>query len=216
MPSPVIPSDICELKPTASTPPCDAVKTLFFNLPDLLCEFFGWMLNADGTISEEFKRELNAFPAGLQVNFAGLTVPAGFLYCNGGAYKQADYPYLYLAIGTRFGAGNGIDEFQVPNMGGRVVVGVSPTEGYTLAQTGGQTEVTLTEDQIPSVLIPVEGSGIVGDQVDGELKTGAGEEVGWASEQTTSRFGRTIDLGDALQPVTTLMPFIVMTPCIKT
>lgn len=218
MPSPVIPSDFCDLKPTPSTSPCAAIKTLFFDLPDLWCTFMSWMFNADGTLSDAFKREVNAVPAGTIVNFGGLTVPAGFLYCNGGAYKQADYPYLYAAIGVRFGVGNGVDEFQVPNCGGRVVVGVSPTEGYSLAQTGGDSAPLLTADQMPPIpfaINPSASTAISGDAVEGNLGASEGINLKFVTTQESTKFASTVDLGDAQQPIDVLMPFIVLTPCIK-
>jgi len=214
MPSPVVPSDFCELAPDPTTPPCDALKRIFFDYPDLLCTFFSWMFNANGTLSDDFKREVNAVPAGMQMYFGGLVAPSGFLVCNGGAYKQADYPYLYGAIGVRYGTGNGIDEFQVPDLGGRVVVGVG--SGYQVAEAGGSEDVTLTEENMPSHAhtIGLEGTGLVGDATDGQLDIPDGGTIDWRTH-TTSRYGTTLESGDGIAH-NNMMPFLVLTPCIKT
>lgn len=47
----------------------------------------------------------NVFPAGVMMPFAGGTPPAGWLLCYGQSLLRADYPNLYLAIGTTYGPG---------------------------------------------------------------------------------------------------------------
>jgi len=44
-------------------------------------------------------------PAGVITQYAGVTAPAGWLFCNGANLLPADYPALYRAIGQNFGAG---------------------------------------------------------------------------------------------------------------
>ena len=63
--------------------------------------------------------------------FAGDTPPEGHLVCNGSAISRAAYPELFAAIGTRYGAGDGVSTFNLPNTedrfprfaGGELVVG---------------------------------------------------------------------------------------------
>lgn len=47
--------------------------------------------------------------------FAGDTPPEGHLVCNGGAVSRTAYPELFAAIGTRYGAGDGVSTFNLPN-----------------------------------------------------------------------------------------------------
>ena len=62
---------------------------------------------------------------------AGDTPPEGHLVCNGGAVSRTAYPELFAAIGTRYGAGDGVSTFNLPNTedrfprfaGGGLVVG---------------------------------------------------------------------------------------------
>jgi microcystin-dependent protein len=44
-------------------------------------------------------------PAGVITQYAGVTAPAGWLFCNGVNYLPEDYPALFRAIGQNFGAG---------------------------------------------------------------------------------------------------------------
>lgn len=85
---------------------------------------------------------------GVVVMYAGTTAPSGALMCNGAAVSRTAYARLFAAIGTAYGAGDGSTTFNVPNLNGRVVVGVGSAGG--LGATGGAAEVTLTEAQIPS------------------------------------------------------------------
>lgn len=87
-------------------------------------------------------------PAGLIEPFSGSTVPAGFLLCDGSAVSRSDYAALFEVIGTTFGAGDGSTTFNLPDLGGRVPLGVS--QGHALGTTGGSETVTLTESELPA------------------------------------------------------------------
>ena len=67
----------------------------------------------------------NAVPVGSFLCFAGNTVPAGYLLCNGAAVSRATYAALFAVIGTLYGAGDGSTTFNLPNLNGRVLQGVS-------------------------------------------------------------------------------------------
>lgn len=66
------------------------------------------------------------------------SIPSGYLLCDGASYLRADYPDLFAIIGTTFGAVDGT-HFNVPNLKGRMVVGLdaAQVEFDTLAETGG-------------------------------------------------------------------------------
>ena len=85
--------------------------------------------------------------AGFIYPLASATIPDGFLLCDGAAYKRTEYPELFAAIGTIYGAGDGETTFNVPNLSTRVPVGVG--DDYYLGATGGEAEHTLTIDEIP-------------------------------------------------------------------
>lgn len=78
--------------------------------------------------------------------FAGTTPPAGWLLCNGASQLRSDYPDLFAAIGTTFGAVDGT-HFTLPDYRGRSPIGVGTGAGLTartLGGTVGAETVTLT------------------------------------------------------------------------
>ena len=62
--------------------------------------------------STAFVRDI--MPAGVIVPFAGTTVPAGYLLCDGSAVSRTTYADLFAAIGTTYGAGDGNTTFNLP------------------------------------------------------------------------------------------------------
>ena len=87
-------------------------------------------------------------PAGIVMPFAGSTAPQGYLLCDGSAVSRADYADLFTAIGTVYGAGDGATTFNLPDLSGRVVLGVS--QSHALGTTGGEATHTLTEQELPA------------------------------------------------------------------
>ena len=87
-------------------------------------------------------------PAGIIMPFAGTTAPEGYLMCDGSAVSRTTYATLFGVIGTTFGAGDGSTTFNVPDISGRVPLGVSST--HLLGSTGGSETVTLTEQELPA------------------------------------------------------------------
>jgi len=85
-------------------------------------------------------------PVGKIDMFAGSSAPSGWFICDGSAISRLDYPELYAVIGTTYGAGDGSLTFNLPDLQGRVPVGVSSS--YALASTGGSTTVKLTDAQM--------------------------------------------------------------------
>jgi microcystin-dependent protein len=80
------------------------------------------------------------------VNFA----PVGWALCNGQLLDISQYQALYTLIGTTYG-GNGQTTFALPNLQGRVAVGVGQGPGlsnYVLGQLAGTESVTLNVNQI--------------------------------------------------------------------
>lgn len=84
--------------------------------------------------------------------YAGDTIPAGWLECNGQAVSRTTYSTLFTAIGTKWGSGDGSSTFNVPNLKGRALVGqdTSQTEFDVIGETGGAKTVTLGTTHIPA------------------------------------------------------------------
>ena len=83
------------------------------------------------------------FPAGLVAPFAGSVAPNGWLNCDGSAVSRTTFAVLFAAIGTAYGVGDGSSTFNLPDLRGRVVVGVKSSDGdfNALGKTGGQKDL---------------------------------------------------------------------------
>lgn len=79
--------------------------------------------------------------------FAGNFAPAGWMFCEGQLLPISEYETLFNLIGTTYG-GDGQSTFALPDLRGRIPVHMG--NGFTLAETGGVEEVTLTVSQIPA------------------------------------------------------------------
>lgn len=86
--------------------------------------------------------------AGSIYMYAGNTVPQGFLQCDGSAVSRTTYADLFAAIGTVYGAGDGSDTFNLPDLSGKVTICTSSQ--HQLGSTGGSETVTLVADNLPS------------------------------------------------------------------
>ena len=74
--------------------------------------------------------------------FAGATAPSGWLICDGSAISRTTYSTLYAVIGTTYGSGDGSTTFNLPDLRGRVAVGVgngtaTGHTNHTLGQKSG-------------------------------------------------------------------------------
>lgn len=85
-------------------------------------------------------------PIGSVKMYAGESQPSKWLICDGSAVSRNTYAKLFAVIGTRYGAGDGVNTFNLPDFSGRTAIGVATT--HALAQTGGSETVTLTDAQI--------------------------------------------------------------------
>lgn len=79
-------------------------------------------------------------PSGVYFPFGGVTLPDGYLWCNGASYLRSEYPTLFAAIGTRFGSADA-DHFNVPNMEDRLPMGASSTKA--VGSTGGSDTINI-------------------------------------------------------------------------
>lgn len=89
-------------------------------------------------------------PTGSVLAFGGAAAPAGWLLCQGQAVSRATYAALFAVVGTTYGAGDGSATFNVPNLKGRVPVGVDAgqTEFTPAGKTGGAKTHTLTANEL--------------------------------------------------------------------
>ncbi len=87
--------------------------------------------------------------------FAGNFAPAGWMFCEGQLLPISENETLFQLIGTTYG-GDGQSTFSLPDLRGRLPI--HQGNGFTLAQTGGVEQITLTVPQIPAHSHPILGS----------------------------------------------------------
>ena len=72
-------------------------------------------------------------PTGTIFATARSSAPTGFLLCQGQAVSRTTFAVLFAAIGTTYGAGDGVTTFNLPDFRGRVPVGVDAGIGRLTA-----------------------------------------------------------------------------------
>lgn len=78
--------------------------------------------------------------------FGGVSLPTGYLFCDGASVLRASYPNLFAAIGTAWGSVDGT-HFNVPDLRGRAGIGAGQGVGLTnrvLGASGGAETHALT------------------------------------------------------------------------
>lgn len=109
-------------------------------------------INADATkLNANFTAIKNAvdplmlatLPTGAMCMWSTNAAPSGFLLCQGQAVSRTTYSTLFGVIGTTYGNGDGATTFNVPNMKGRLPVGLDSADGDfdLLGELGGQKTV---------------------------------------------------------------------------
>jgi microcystin-dependent protein len=86
--------------------------------------------------------------------FSGNFAPDGWAFCDGRLLDISTYTPLFTIIGNRYG-GNGITNFALPDLRGRVPVhfyntGISEYSMNRPGQKGGNSKINLTVNQLPS------------------------------------------------------------------
>ena len=96
--------------------------------------------------------------------FAGNYAPQGWMLCQGQTLNILQNQALYSIIGTTYG-GNGTTTFMLPNLCGRVPLGMGQGTGLTLrllGQSGGEEKTTLNAAQLPPHTQPLYASSTTG------------------------------------------------------
>jgi microcystin-dependent protein len=78
-------------------------------------------------------RSLTDLPVGTIVSTALSAAPYGWLICDGAAVSRTNYPELFGALGTGYGAGNGTTTFNVPNSDGQMILAISTAQRIGVA-----------------------------------------------------------------------------------
>jgi len=88
---------------------------------------------------------------GLVLPYAAATAPSGWLLCQGQVANRTTYKRLYDVIGTNYGIGDGSSTFNLPDLRGRVPVGVGTSTYFdAMNEKQGAKTVTLAKSQVPN------------------------------------------------------------------
>jgi microcystin-dependent protein len=111
------------------------------------------------------QRSVGDVPVGTVVDYAGDTAPTGWMMCFGQAMSRVLYSTLFQKIGVYYGAGDGVNTFNLPDcrdrtavgkgdMGGsaanRITVALSGFDSKVLGGAGGSEGIILGLTQIPA------------------------------------------------------------------
>jgi microcystin-dependent protein len=80
-------------------------------------------------------------PTGTLLQYAAATAPTGYLICNGTAVSRTTYSALFAVLSTTYGTGDGSTTFNLPDLRGRVAVGLGSNASVNaLGTSDGVTE----------------------------------------------------------------------------
>lgn len=82
------------------------------------------------------------------IEYTGVDPPTvDYVVCDGRELNRAVYSLLFSRVGTVYGAGNGSTTFNIPNLGGRVTIGVAGA--HTRGESGGSETAALSVGNLP-------------------------------------------------------------------
>jgi microcystin-dependent protein len=157
-------------------------------------------------MSTPYLGEIRLFP----YNFA----PHNWTFCQGQLMLISQNTALFSLIGTFYG-GNGTTNFALPDLRGRVAVGMGTGSGlsaYSVGQVGGAETVTLLQSQLPAHTHtqPVTNSAASGSRPNGAVPATGGS---YAASSDGGAFVPTSATGGG-QPFGIVQPYLAMTYCI--
>lgn len=79
-------------------------------------------------VSDSMLKDGVAIPPGAVMSFAVSAAPVGWLACDGTAVSRTQYSSLFTAVGTTYGVGNNSTTFNVPNLQGQFVRGLTTNQ----------------------------------------------------------------------------------------
>lgn len=95
----------------------------------------------------------SAEPAGVIKAYGGSVAPVGWVFCDGAVVSRGGiYSALFNAVGTMYGVGDNVSTFQLPNLKGRLLVGIDYTQNEfspNVQVYGGSKSHSLSSTEIP-------------------------------------------------------------------
>jgi len=180
-----------------------------------------WMCTSDdpavGTDNIEFVKiypSTGNIPTGTISQFAGNLAPTGWLIADGSEISRTTYANLFALIGELYGNGDGSTTFNLPDLKGKVVVGLDSEDSSfdTMGETGGEKEHLLTssESGIPAHTHPL----AFQDTGDGQFSPDSREST--FASGTSIGNTRSNTATNASEAHNNLQPYLVLNYIIKT
>ena len=99
-----------------------------------------------------------SIPVGAVYNFPALTIPDGYLECNGAELSRTSYAALFAILGTTYGVGDGETTFNLPDLRGEFVRGYDNGRGVDSGRAIGSSQADATAKNGLSVTINSNGA----------------------------------------------------------
>jgi microcystin-dependent protein len=160
-------------------------------------------------------------PVGTIIPYTSLTIPDGWLTCDGRELSRSEFIELFTVIGTTYGIGNGLTTFNVPDLRGRDIIGIGQGASMTdrnLGQQGGSETKVLTINQLPShthgILVSSSTAGLEFAD-NGKEDVLVGDHGGVYLNNTTNSLQPFIQSTGNNDPIDIMPPFLVCNYIIK-
>ncbi len=148
MASPVLPSEFEALLPNSNADACTKVQDSWIAKPAKDWVFFKWMWSTIGKLTPAFLREVY-HTGDIRISAAPSAQDENWLLCNGQDVSKITYSALWDIIGDQYGpASDVVNNFRLPNLNNRFLTFAG--DQYSLGDTGGEKEHTLTIPEMPS------------------------------------------------------------------
>jgi microcystin-dependent protein len=156
-------------------------------------------------VAEPFLSEIRIF----SFNFP----PKGWAFCNGGLLPINQNQALFSLLGTNYG-GDGRVNFKLPDLQGRVPI--HQGDGFSLAETGGTTTVTITVPTMPTHLHGLMASSTAADAIlpGSNILAQSPQQVYVAAGNLTPMNATSVTSIGGSQPHDNMMPYLVLNFCI--
>lgn len=118
--------------------------------------------------------------------FAGNFAPKNWAFCQGQTINISTNTALYSLLGTNYG-GNGTQNFKLPNLSGRAVVGAGKGNGLTnrnLAEMAGTETTVLTAANLPAHSHAI--TAVAKANLAGGVSTASAANANWGYGQITN------------------------------
>ena len=149
-------------------------------------------------------------PSGAVIPFAGSTAPEGYLLCDGREVSRTDYPYLFNAIGTTYGEGDGNTTFNLPNLQDKFIEGAG-TNAVGTVKTAGLPNITGEFGAQGSTTIRSLGTGAFKVNQTGKIDAGYSDQSHYSLKQSfdASRSSSIYGNSTTVQPPAVCMNYII-------